>query len=253
MPTTTPWGVAQYTTNYGTGINSYSTAGHGGIKVSDKLNKQIPIEFRNADGWYEEDCESNIVHYFFYEQIAKAERANHGTSKSAFGKDYTLADLEVHQLTYNKEWHKMQMLRWFPCAYILYFKVDLDKLTDEEVFGTWYTSYGTYKHGSEEANNPNNRAALCAETRANLKERVANLSAKLDWHKDAIREGMPKAGDIIEFKEPIKFTDGTQMTRFYYEGASRFKMFEGAYGGYNIRQWRKREFKIVAADLLQAA
>lgn len=57
MPTSTPWGVAQSKKKYYRGINSYSTAGHGGFKISEKLNKQIPDYMRHEDGWYEEDCD----------------------------------------------------------------------------------------------------------------------------------------------------------------------------------------------------
>lgn len=53
----TPWGKSQSKQKVVRGINFYSTAGHGGYKVSKKLNASIPDCLRNEDGWYEEDCE----------------------------------------------------------------------------------------------------------------------------------------------------------------------------------------------------
>lgn len=55
--TATPWGAAQHVDRYVKGMNSYSTASHGGFKVSVALNDKIPAILRNEKGWYEEDCE----------------------------------------------------------------------------------------------------------------------------------------------------------------------------------------------------
>jgi hypothetical protein len=57
MATSTPWGPSQQSEKITRGIVSYSTAGHGGIHVSPKLNQQIPAHLRIEDGWYEEDCD----------------------------------------------------------------------------------------------------------------------------------------------------------------------------------------------------
>lgn len=57
MPTHTPWGQSQTSTKYARGIIFYSTSSHGGFHLSKTLNAQIPSYMRNADGWYEEDCE----------------------------------------------------------------------------------------------------------------------------------------------------------------------------------------------------
>jgi hypothetical protein len=50
------------------GIHFYSTAGHGGYKLSPELNKQVPLKVRQStwgglgmQGWYEEDCDALIV------------------------------------------------------------------------------------------------------------------------------------------------------------------------------------------------
>lgn len=64
MATSTPWGPSQYQEKICRGINLYSTASHGGYKVSKKLNLQIPEIFRRLDGWYEEDCDQLIVRFF---------------------------------------------------------------------------------------------------------------------------------------------------------------------------------------------
>lgn len=63
----TPWGKSQDQEKITRGINFYSTAGHGGYKVSAKLNEQIPDFMRNEDGWYEEDCEWCIPAIIFHE------------------------------------------------------------------------------------------------------------------------------------------------------------------------------------------
>lgn len=60
----TPWGPAQTRYKYTDQVSFYSCAGHGGYKVNKADNARIPAPLRNADGWYEEDCESAIVHYF---------------------------------------------------------------------------------------------------------------------------------------------------------------------------------------------
>ena len=66
--TTTPWGRADVVTRYERGINFYSTPGHGGYKLSDKLNARIPEFIRRETwcglglkGWYEEDDDAPIV------------------------------------------------------------------------------------------------------------------------------------------------------------------------------------------------
>jgi hypothetical protein len=53
--TLTPWGAPQHITKLAEGIQSVSTASHGGIRLSNERNEQIPEYMRNADGWYEED------------------------------------------------------------------------------------------------------------------------------------------------------------------------------------------------------
>lgn len=61
MATSTPWGMSHSKTNYARGINFYSTASHGGIILSEGMNKRIPEYARNPNRAYEEDCDWAIV------------------------------------------------------------------------------------------------------------------------------------------------------------------------------------------------
>ena len=60
----TPWGNSQNIEKISRGLEFVDTSGHGGIKVSDELNKQIPLWVKEGTyrklglkGWYEEDCD----------------------------------------------------------------------------------------------------------------------------------------------------------------------------------------------------
>jgi hypothetical protein len=53
--TLTPWGAPRHIKKLADGIQSVSTASHGGIKLSTERNERIPDYMRNSDGWYEED------------------------------------------------------------------------------------------------------------------------------------------------------------------------------------------------------
>ena len=48
-----PWGSIQTVTVLGNEVWSVGTAGHGGIKLSRRLNALIPADFRGKGGWYE--------------------------------------------------------------------------------------------------------------------------------------------------------------------------------------------------------
>ena len=68
----TPWGASNYHEKYGPGITFYGTASHGGFKVSDKMNAQVPQFLKDAGfngqperGWYEEDCDWAILALVF--------------------------------------------------------------------------------------------------------------------------------------------------------------------------------------------
>ena len=69
--TYTPWGRAQCSEKYATGIVSYSTTGHGGFHLSDGMLAKMPENIRNwwsgqshygqSENWFEEDCEWAVV------------------------------------------------------------------------------------------------------------------------------------------------------------------------------------------------
>lgn len=85
----TPWGKSQGGNLYMPGVTFYHTAGHGGLKVFQKLNREIPAAFRCDDGWYEEDCDFAIPFYFLHDAIRE------------------------HCLTHGLEGHTMSAEEWF--------------------------------------------------------------------------------------------------------------------------------------------
>jgi len=58
-----PWGSIQSVTVLGNEVWSVGTAGHGGVKLSRRLNALIPADFRGKGGWYEEDTEWAIPYF----------------------------------------------------------------------------------------------------------------------------------------------------------------------------------------------
>lgn len=122
MATTTPWGLSQSKKTITRGINCYSTAGHGGYKVSDKLNQQIPAYMRNADGWYEEDCEWAIVvivfsNLFSPEDYIHAEKTLRNTFPDAYEKFFNIT-LEPGQSHSKDErlFYEANKQNWLACA-----------------------------------------------------------------------------------------------------------------------------------------
>jgi hypothetical protein len=57
--------MSDYQRTLAPGIISYSTPGHGGIHVEEKLNLKVHPKLRNREGWYEEDCEWAKVAFTF--------------------------------------------------------------------------------------------------------------------------------------------------------------------------------------------
>lgn len=89
--TSTPWGAAQYAYKYARGIINYSCAGHGGFHLSATRNAQVLAVWRNADGWYEEDCEWAIVALTFPEAFAPTHVAQaHQSARDYFPDGYHL-------------------------------------------------------------------------------------------------------------------------------------------------------------------
>jgi len=70
----TPWGVSQDATVYAEGVESHTTAGHSGFKLSDERNGRVHPLLRAKDGWYEEDCAWAIVAITFPDLFTGFER-----------------------------------------------------------------------------------------------------------------------------------------------------------------------------------
>jgi hypothetical protein len=70
----TPWGISQSTTVFVEGVESHSTAGHGGFKLSAERNGHVHPLLRAKDGWYEEDCAWAIVAITFPDLFTGFER-----------------------------------------------------------------------------------------------------------------------------------------------------------------------------------
>jgi uncharacterized protein DUF7007 len=80
MGTRTPWGTADHVKRYAEGVTFYGTPSHGGFKLAPKQNARVPEALRKASfcgngerGWYEEDCDWNIVAFVFPELFTPAE------------------------------------------------------------------------------------------------------------------------------------------------------------------------------------
>lgn len=69
--TRTPWGDAQQAEKIRRGITWYSTASHGGVKLSERINERVPAYMRNRSGWYEEDCAWALAYAGLYHEHAK--------------------------------------------------------------------------------------------------------------------------------------------------------------------------------------
>jgi hypothetical protein len=66
----TPWGSADFAEELAPGIVIVCTPSHGGIHLDDERNAKVDLVWRNANGWYEEDCEANIVFATFFGELA---------------------------------------------------------------------------------------------------------------------------------------------------------------------------------------
>jgi len=114
MATSTPWGQSQYSEKIARGIMNYGTCSHGGVHVSPTKNVLIPEYMRNADGWYEEDCEWAKVAVVFAEEYSVARGGNIN---------------EIAEVT---------LRHWFPDAYEKFFGKKVVKgesvVRDKEIF-----------------------------------------------------------------------------------------------------------------------
>ncbi|MDQ5987784.1 MAG: hypothetical protein CSYNP_03530 [Syntrophus sp. SKADARSKE-3] len=94
----TPWGESQVAVHLSVGITRHHTASHGGIYVEPIQNNLIPEYMRNADGWYEEDCEWAKVAVVYPKCFVKN-----------LGNDQQLTEAFTEALSTLRE--------WFPEAY----------------------------------------------------------------------------------------------------------------------------------------
>jgi hypothetical protein len=91
MPRSSPWGPIQHQSSVAPGITLVSTAGHGGVHVSERLNRRIHEVWRNGDGWYEQDLEVAIVMVTFPEFFDGRVAAAHERLKNKMPSAYTQA------------------------------------------------------------------------------------------------------------------------------------------------------------------
>lgn len=81
-PTETPWGPPQEVKKIAEGLFWIDTASHGGYWLSPELNKKVPLRDRRRTfcqlgmkGWYEEDEDSDLIHYHFRDRLFPEEAA----------------------------------------------------------------------------------------------------------------------------------------------------------------------------------
>lgn len=78
-PIQTPWGAADFATEYAPGLVLYSTPGHGGFHVSPYRLALMPEPYRSHSpfcreaGWYEEDCDWAVVALAFPQFFTETE------------------------------------------------------------------------------------------------------------------------------------------------------------------------------------
>lgn len=81
----TPWGPSQGAAVYAEGVTAYSTAGHGGFKLSAERNRKVHPMLRAAGGYYEEDECWAIVAFTFPHLFTALERRHaERTMKDSF-------------------------------------------------------------------------------------------------------------------------------------------------------------------------
>lgn len=85
------WGDVNHVEESAPGVMGLSCSGHGGYKLSDVRNNDIPAALRNRSGWYEEDAESHIVAAYCPDVFAD-------------GKTRTIAEVEADGIAGVKNW-----------------------------------------------------------------------------------------------------------------------------------------------------
>jgi len=78
IPFATPWGAPEEIKQIAPGIIWYETPSHGGFWLSPERNAQVPLRDRQESfcqngmlGWYEEDCDAEIVRRTFPEILGR--------------------------------------------------------------------------------------------------------------------------------------------------------------------------------------
>lgn len=70
------------------------------------------------------------------------------------------------------------------------------------------------------------------------------------WNHIAARAAAPKVGEVIEFAEPVSFTDGAEYRTFeivkYRKAGKAFRPV-GGYGLYKITGWQRMAYKVVTS------
>lgn len=130
--TSTPWGKSQGGHSHFPGMVFYHTAGHGGLKVDARLNRQIPLPFRNLDGWYEEDCEYAIPVWWFHDKIV------------AFTLEHQAHRLDGYNCTPLEHWTKFPRQRfedsvreWSAAAWAIHTGIDLEDEVRQRSIQRW--------------------------------------------------------------------------------------------------------------------
>jgi uncharacterized protein DUF7007 len=77
----TPWGTSQHETTYAPGVVFHGTAGHGGFHLDRSHNALVHEAWREAGGWYEEDCDWVVVALTF-PAIFPAETVEHARTQA---------------------------------------------------------------------------------------------------------------------------------------------------------------------------
>jgi hypothetical protein len=104
MGTRTPWGTADSSQQITKGIMFYTTPSHGGYHLSPAMNAKVHEAWRDAKGWYEEDCEWSIValtfpEHFSADNLAHAKATAKGCYPHAYktvtGEDVKLEESHV--------------------------------------------------------------------------------------------------------------------------------------------------------------
>jgi len=139
MATSTPWGASQYSESLCRGIVSYGTAGHGGVHLSPTRNCVVPEYMRNANGWYEEDCEWAIPAAIFPEAWVKH-----------YGTEDILATI------------KSTLLNYYPDFYAKFYNVEIKE-------GESYENDAR----NFKKNNKDNYVVICATGKDNHVEVIA--------------------------------------------------------------------------------